>query len=83
MANATMRALQYKASRSVNAARSVLLQANFLQDMLQKLETDPDSVLSDLKAYRDARTYFLVLGTGLGLCLLRVQYVNQRISVCM
>ncbi|KAI8137402.1 Metalloenzyme, LuxS/M16 peptidase-like protein [Fennellomyces sp. T-0311] len=54
MANAAMRALQYDASKSANAARNVLFQTNFLQEVVQKLDSDPDSVISDLETYRTA-----------------------------
>ncbi|KAI7848898.1 Metalloenzyme, LuxS/M16 peptidase-like protein [Circinella umbellata] len=54
MTNAAMRALQYDSTKSANAARNVLFQANFLQDVLQKLDTDPDSVIRDLTIYREA-----------------------------
>ena len=55
MANAAMRALQYDASKSANAARNVLFQTNFLQDVVQKLDSDPDAVIKDLETYRAAR----------------------------
>ncbi|KAG0191477.1 hypothetical protein DFQ28_011725 [Apophysomyces sp. BC1034] len=54
MAIACMSAYQYDASKSVNAARNVLFQAKFLQDLIQKLDDDPSAVLADLNAYRDA-----------------------------
>ncbi|KAI9272698.1 Metalloenzyme, LuxS/M16 peptidase-like protein [Phascolomyces articulosus] len=54
MANAAMRALQYDPTKSANAARNVLFQANFLQDVVQKLEDNPDSVINDLTTYREA-----------------------------
>ena len=54
MTNAAMRALQYDATKSANAARNVLFQTNFLQDVIQKLDNDPDSVIRDLTVYREA-----------------------------
>ena len=58
MTNAAMRALQYDSTKSANAARNVLFQTNFLQDVLQKLDNDPDSVIRDLTIYREACNVF-------------------------
>ncbi|ORZ20228.1 Metalloenzyme, LuxS/M16 peptidase-like protein [Absidia repens] len=52
MANASLRALQYDATKSASAARNVLFQSTFLQDIVQKLETDPTTVLADLNEFR-------------------------------
>lgn len=54
MTNAVLRALQVDARKSVNAARNVLYQANFLQGIVQKLDTDPESVIKDLNTFREA-----------------------------
>lgn len=54
MTNAVLRALQMDANKSVNAARNVLYQANFLQGIVQKLDTDPESVIKDLNTFREA-----------------------------
>ncbi|KAI8093910.1 Metalloenzyme, LuxS/M16 peptidase-like protein, partial [Halteromyces radiatus] len=54
MANACLRAFQYNAKKSASAARNVLFQTSFLQDVAHKLENDPSSVLSDLNEYRQA-----------------------------
>jgi hypothetical protein len=54
MVNASLRALQYDAQKSASAARNVLFQSTFLQDVVQKLEDDPSSILTDLNEYRQA-----------------------------
>jgi hypothetical protein len=54
MGNATMRALQYDPKKSVNAARNILFQNNFLSDVVKRLEEDPASVLAELNEYRSA-----------------------------
>ncbi|KAI9323607.1 Metalloenzyme, LuxS/M16 peptidase-like protein [Dichotomocladium elegans] len=54
MTNAVMRALQYDSKKSANAARNVLYQASFLQEVVQRLDDDPASVIADLDAYREA-----------------------------
>ncbi|KAI8369556.1 Metalloenzyme, LuxS/M16 peptidase-like protein [Radiomyces spectabilis] len=54
MATASMRAFQFDASKSVSAARNILFQTDFLQEVLRQLENDPSSVLADLNAFRDA-----------------------------
>lgn len=54
MTNAVLRALQMDAQKSVNAARNVLYQTNFLQGIVQKLDTEPESVIKDLNTFRAA-----------------------------
>ncbi|KAI8341775.1 Metalloenzyme, LuxS/M16 peptidase-like protein [Chlamydoabsidia padenii] len=54
MVNASLRALQFDAKKSASAARNVLFQTTFLQDVIQKLENDPSSILADLNEYREA-----------------------------
>ncbi|KAI9030874.1 Metalloenzyme, LuxS/M16 peptidase-like protein [Phycomyces nitens] len=54
MTNASMRALQFDATKSVSAARNVLFQSAFLTNLLQTLENDPNSVVQELNTYRDA-----------------------------
>ncbi|CAO3618389.1 unnamed protein product [Cunninghamella blakesleeana] len=54
MANASLRAFQYDAKKSACAARNILFQSSFLQDVVQKLENDPSSVIADINDYRQA-----------------------------
>lgn len=60
MTYAVMRALQYDIEKSVNATRNVLFQSEFLQDVVQRLDNDPLSVIADLNAYREACKYSLM-----------------------
>ncbi|RCI02438.1 hypothetical protein CU098_009467, partial [Rhizopus stolonifer] len=52
MGNATMRALQVDPKKSVNSARNILFQNNFLQDVVKRLEENPNSVLEELNEFR-------------------------------
>ncbi|KAI9309061.1 Metalloenzyme, LuxS/M16 peptidase-like protein [Cunninghamella echinulata] len=52
MANASLRAFQYNSKKSACAARNILFQSSFLQDVVQKLENDPASVIADMNEYR-------------------------------
>ncbi|KAI8097852.1 Metalloenzyme, LuxS/M16 peptidase-like protein [Gilbertella persicaria] len=52
MGNATMRALQVDPKKSVNSARNILFQNNFLQDVVKRLEENPSSVLEELNEFR-------------------------------
>jgi hypothetical protein len=54
MGNATMRALQFDPKKSVNAARNILFQSSFLQDVIKKLEQNPSSVIAELNEFRAA-----------------------------
>lgn len=57
MVQAVMRALQFDVKKSINTARNILFQANFLQEVVKKLDEDPTPVLNDLNAFRAAREY--------------------------
>ncbi|KAI8644434.1 Metalloenzyme, LuxS/M16 peptidase-like protein [Parasitella parasitica] len=52
MGSATMRALQMDPKKSVNAARNILFQNTFLQDMVKRLDNDPSSVIDELNEFR-------------------------------
>jgi hypothetical protein len=52
MGNATMRALQLDPKKSVSAARNILFQSTFLQEVVKRLEENPTSVLDELNEYR-------------------------------
>ncbi|KAK4519276.1 uncharacterized protein ATC70_009508 [Mucor velutinosus] len=52
MGNATMRALQVDPKKSVDAARNILFQNSFLQEIVKRLEDDPTSVIEELNEFR-------------------------------
>lgn len=58
MGTATMRALQYDPKKSIDAARNVLFQNNFLTDVVKRLEEDPASVIAELEEYRSFCKFF-------------------------
>lgn len=55
MGMATLPALQMDPKKSVSAARNILFQSTFLQDVIKRLEESPSSVIDDLNEYRSKR----------------------------
>lgn len=54
MGNATLRALQMDPKKSAYGARNILFQSTFLQDVLKRLEHDPQDVLLEINQSRVA-----------------------------
>lgn len=54
MGSSTLRALQLDPKKSIQAARSILYQNDFLNEVIKRLEEDPSSVLAELDEFRSS-----------------------------